>query len=163
MQITGEKALTNISENGYYSAIYVLEDGTEIALDELFAGLDEHIQDDTFMHLEVQINGGIEEDGTTLSLETNVINLPLRYTNQLKKLILTEKEDNDVYLYMIVENPNVSQSRLKISLASSVAAYLDESDSVKSKISNWFDEQLAHIVTVQQELEKEETAMETKE
>lgn len=149
MQITGEKALTNVTDDSIYYHTDVLSDGEDIALDNLFSELDKHISDGTFMHIDININGGVAEGGTTIALETNVINLPLRYTNQLKKLIWPEKEDNDVNLYMIIENADVSQSNLKISLASSVDTYLDDSDSVKAKISQWFNEQLAHIVDAQ--------------
>ena len=50
---------------------------------------------------------------------------------------------------MIVENPLVSQSQLKIALASSVTAYQDDPDSVKSKIAQWFTAQLQVIVEQQ--------------
>ena len=46
---------------------------------------------------------------------------------------------------MIIENEFVSQSHLVIALASSVAAYLDDSDSVKYKISQWFTNELSVI------------------
>ncbi|MGY3743269.1 hypothetical protein [Leuconostoc inhae] len=154
MQITGEKALENISEDTIYSHKENILDSDHIALDNLFTMLDKHIHDDNFIHIDGEINGGITEGGTTLTLETNIVNLPLRYTNQLKKLIWPEKEDNQVNIYMIIENIDVSQSNLKISLASSVAAYLDDAASVKLKISQWFDEQLANIVVAQNKIEE---------
>lgn len=154
MQITGEKALENISEDTIYSHKENILDSDHIALDNLFTMLDKHIHDDNFIHIDGEINGGITEGGTTLTLETNIVNLPLRYTNQLKKLIWPEKEDNQVNIYMIIENIDVSQSNLKISLASSVAAYLDDVASVKLKISQWFDEQLANIVVAQNKIEE---------
>nr|MWN21548.1 hypothetical protein [Leuconostoc lactis] len=43
----------------------------------------------------------------------------------------------------------VSQSQLKIALASSVTAYQDDPDSVKSKIAQWFTAQLQVIVEQQ--------------
>lgn len=154
MQITGEKALENIVEDTIYYYKDNISDSDHIALDNLFMTLDKHINDDTFIHIAGEINGGIDEGGTTLTLETNVVNLPLRYTNQLKKLIWPEKDDNDVNLYMIVENVDVSQSNLKIAFVSSVTAYLDDSASVKTKISQWFDEQLANIVAAQSDIEE---------
>lgn len=156
MRITGEQALANISEELIYNDTLNMLDGDNINLDALFVVLDEHISDETFMRILGEINGGVTAGGTTLALETNVINLPLRYTNQLKKLIWPEKEDNEINLYMIIENADVSRSNLKIALASSVTAYLDDADSVKAKISQWYDEQLAHIIDVQQLAEKTE-------
>lgn len=156
MQITGEKALANISEELIYDDTINILDGENVNLDALFLALDQHVSDETFMRIAGQINGGVAVGGTTLALETNVINLPLRYTNQLKKLIWPEKEDNEVNLYMIVENDDVSRSHLKIALASSVTTYLDDADSVKSKISQWYDEQLVHIVNAQQLAEQTE-------
>ncbi|MBM7435404.1 hypothetical protein JOD28_000720 [Leuconostoc rapi] len=156
MQITGEKALANISEELIYDDTINILDDDNVNLDTLFLALDQHVSDETFMRIAGEINGGVAAGGTTLALETNVINLPLRYTNQLKKLIWPEKEDNEINLYMIVENADVSRSNLKIALASSVTTYLDDADSVKAKISQWYDEQLAHIVDVQQLAEKTE-------
>ncbi|MBZ6014205.1 hypothetical protein KIJ04_05520 [Leuconostoc gelidum subsp. gelidum] len=158
MQITGEKALENISEDAIYFYKDHILDGDHIALDNLFMILDEHIHDDNFIHIAGEINGGITEGGTTLTLETNIVNLPLRYTNQLKKLIWPEKEDNQVNIYMIIENVDVSQSNLKIALASSVAAYLDDAASVKIKMSQWFDEQLANIVIAQNKIEENDAS-----
>ncbi|MBZ6010429.1 hypothetical protein [Leuconostoc gelidum] len=154
MQITGEKALENISEDAIYFYKDNILDGDPIALDNLFMILDKHIHDDNFIHIAGEINGGVTEGGTTLTLETNIVNLPLRYTNQLKKLIWPEKEDNQVNIYMIIENVDVSQSNLKIALASSVVAYLDDAASVKIKMSQWFDEQLANIVIAQNKIEE---------
>ncbi|GMA70290.1 hypothetical protein GCM10025879_15360 [Leuconostoc litchii] len=100
----------------------------------------------------MKINGGIENEGTTLSVETNVINLPLRYQNQLRKLVWQEEDELEVNFYMIAENEFASKSHLKIALASSVSAYEDDSESVKAKISAWFNEQLAHIVEMQEKV-----------
>ncbi|WP_270747033.1 hypothetical protein [Leuconostoc lactis] len=149
MKITGERALENITASQAFTLVVAQPDQDDIALDALFEALDTHIADPNFIHLALTINGGIAAGGTTLTLETNVINLPQRYTNQLKKLIWPEKPDNDVNLYMIVENPLVSQSQLKIALASSVTAYQDDPDSVKSKIAQWFTAQLQVIVEQQ--------------
>lgn len=148
MDITGEKVLAIIQEQDYYQQTITIEDGEAIALDQLFEQTTEHLTDDTLMSVTVQVNGGMAEGGTSLTLETNVINLPLRYQNQLKKLVYAE-ETYEVNLYMYIENPDVSQSNLKIKKVSTVAAYQDDMDSIQAKISTWFDEQLAHIVDVQ--------------
>jgi len=158
MQITGERALANIADAAFYNKSITVEDGQTVPIDALMSELAQHVTDENFMQVTLNINGGIEADGTTLSLETNVINLPLRYQNQLRKMILPDSEALVVNLYMIVENPLVSQSRLKIALVSSVSTYEDDTDSAQAKIASWFDEQLAHIVSEQVSAETEAQA-----
>ncbi|WP_349550654.1 hypothetical protein [Leuconostoc pseudomesenteroides] len=158
MQITGERALANIADAAFYNKSITVEDGQTVPIDALMSELAQHVTDENFMQVTLNINGGIEADGTTLSLETNVINLPLRYQNQLRKMILPDSEALAVNLYMIVENPLVSQSRLKIALVSSVSTYEDDTDSAQAKIASWFDEQLAHIVSEQESAETEAQA-----
>ncbi|MFT9469274.1 hypothetical protein [Leuconostoc pseudomesenteroides] len=158
MQITGERALANIADAAFYNKSITVEDGQTVPIDALMSELAQHVTDENFMQVTLNINGGIEADGTTLSLETNVINLPLRYQNQLRKMILPDSEVLVVNLYMIVENPLVSQSRLKIALVSSVSTYEDDTDSAQAKIASWFDEQLAHIVSEQVSAETEAQA-----
>ena len=115
MEITGERALENITESQAFTLVVAQPDQDDIALDALFEALDTHIADPNFIHLALTINGGIAAGGTTLTLE----------------------------------NPLVSQSQLKIALASSVTAYQDDPDSVKSKIAQWFTAQLQVIVDQQ--------------
>lgn len=158
MQITGERALANIADATFYNKSITVEDGQTVPIDELMSELAQHVADENFMQITLNINGGIEADGTTLSVETNVINLPLRYQNQLRKMILPDSEALGVNLYMIAENPFVSQSKLKIALVSSVATYEDDTDSAQAKIASWFDEQLAHIVSEQASAETEAQA-----
>ena len=158
MQITGERALANIADAAFYNKSITVEDGQTVPIDALMSEVAQHVTDENFMQVTLNINGGIEADGTTLSLETNVINLPLRYQNQLRKMILPDSEALVVNLYMIVENPLVSQSRLKIALVSSVSTYEDDTDSAQAKIASWFDEQLAHIVSEQASPETEAQA-----
>ena len=155
MQITGERALANIADATFYNKSITVEDGQTVPIDELMNELAQHVADENFMQITLNINGGIEADGTTLSVETNVINLPLRYQNQLRKMILPDSEALGVNLYMIAENPFVSQSKLKITLVSSVSTYEDDTDSAQAKIASWFDEQLAHIVSEQASAETE--------
>lgn len=158
MQITGERALANIADATFYNKSITVEDGQTVPIDELMSELAHHVADENFMQITLNINGGIEADGTTLSVETNVINLPLRYQNQLRKMILPDSEALGVNLYMIAENPFVSQSKLKIALVSSVSTYEDDTDSAQAKIASWFDEQLAHIVSEQAYAETEAQA-----
>ena len=82
LNITGQKALENIVENHFYVDTLTVGDEQNIDLDGLFERLDKHITDITFMHLDILVAGGVSEGGTTLTLETNIINLPLRYTDR---------------------------------------------------------------------------------
>ncbi|CAH1852865.1 hypothetical protein [Convivina intestini] len=157
MQISGEKILAVIEAQDYYQEALTVADGQAIELDQLFQKVDEHLMDAQLMSISLAVNGGVSEGGTTLTLESNVINLPLRYQNQLKKLVYVE-EDYDVNLYMYIENMDVSQSHLKIAKVSSITAYSDDLEGGQAKISQWFDEQLAHIVEVQKQVAAEEVA-----
>lgn len=157
MQISGEKILAVIEAQDYYQEALTVADGQAIELDQLFQKVDQHLMDAQLMSISLTVNGGVSEGGTTLTLESNVINLPLRYQNQLKKLVYVE-EDYDVNLYMYIENMDVSQSHLKIAKVSSITAYHDDLAGGQAKISQWFDEQLAHIVEVQKQVATEEVA-----
>ncbi|MGO1337633.1 MAG: hypothetical protein ACTMH7_04110 [Leuconostoc fallax] len=160
MMISGEQIQTNIVDEVYYKQTLISDDTETIPLDQLFSVVDAHIEDEHFMQVTLDINEGSAAGGTTLSIETNFINLPLRYKNALRKLIWVDKT-SDINLYMIIENEFVSQSNLKIALASSVSAYQDDAESVKAKISTWFTEQLQNIA--QNKKQSEEVAEADKE
>lgn len=144
MQITGEQALAHIEAADFQNYVNQVADDAPIDLDILFDLFNQHAQSDQLLRATLEVDGGIENGGTTLSLETNVINMPLRYVNQLKKMLYTE-ETYEVNIYAIIDSPFVSQSNLKIAYASSVEAYLDDPESVQAKIRQWFTEELAQV------------------
>lgn len=156
MKITSQEALNNIVDDNYYQKVINVLPEKDIALDELFSVLEKQVDNKQFMHIELNIGDGINDLDTKLILETNIINLPLRYVNQLKKIILPENQENVVNLYMIVESPYVSKSSLVIKIASTVAAFIDDPDSVKNKISQWFTDQLEKIAEVEKNSEQKE-------
>lgn len=139
--MTGEQALANIVEQLYVDNTTKIADDATIELTTIFDDLTKHATDSTLMRSAIDIDGGFALGGTTLSVETNVINMPLRYQSQLKKMIWAE-QDYDVNIYMIIDSPFVSTSNLKIALASSVAAYQDDEATVQAKIQAWFHEEL---------------------
>ena len=67
MQITGERALVNIENETFYTKRIDVADDETIPLDALFSEIDSHIENENFIHIELQINGGVESTGTTLS------------------------------------------------------------------------------------------------
>ncbi|MDF7626441.1 hypothetical protein OZX65_02285 [Leuconostocaceae bacterium ESL0723] len=150
MQISGADFLQVLTDEAYDQEVLPVADQAAVDLDQLFDRLGQQVENPKLMQLTVTLNGGVAEGGTNLTLETNVINLPLRYQNQLKKLVYAD-QDYEVNLYMYVENADVSKSHLKITKVSSVTAYVDDPDSGQQKISAWFDQELAHIVEVQKE------------
>lgn len=156
MQVLGEKILAQIADESYDKEEMSSADGQAIDLNALFDKLASRAQNqEQLFSLALEINGGIAEGGTTLSLESNAINLPLRYQNQLKKLLYPD-QDYEINLYMIAENNDVSQSKMKIAKVSSLQAYLDDPDSIQAKISTWFDQKLEYIVEAQQAAKAEE-------
>lgn len=154
MSINGQAIIDQIEEQNYAQETLAVKDGQSIDLDALFSAFLPLAQKENLALAKADIDGGIEEGGTTFSLEVNVINLPLRYANQEKKLVYAD-QDYDLQVYTIVDNPNVSKSRLKIAKLSSLAALLDDSDGVFAKAAAWFDDQLQVILENQQQAEQE--------
>ncbi|GAO99693.1 hypothetical protein [Fructobacillus ficulneus] len=144
MQITGQAILDQIEEQTYAQETVTGQDGQVLDLDALFAAFLPLAQKENLAKASLDVDGGIEEGGTTFSLEVNVINLPLRYTNQEKKLVYAD-QDYDLQVYMIVDNPFVSKSRLQIAKVASLAALLDDHEGVFAKAAAWFDDQLQAI------------------
>ncbi|KAI3473612.1 hypothetical protein Pfo_031536 [Paulownia fortunei] len=68
----GERALANIADAAFYNKSITVEDGQTVPIDALMSELAQHVTDENFMQVTLNINGGIESDGTTLSLETNL-------------------------------------------------------------------------------------------
>ncbi|HJE31682.1 MAG TPA: hypothetical protein K8V66_04680, partial [Weissella confusa] len=84
------------------------------------------------------------DEPISLRLETGLINLPIRYTNAISKIVINDPE-TDVTLYMIVEHPLVTKSGLRIETAATVAAFLDDPETVEAKIAAFFDKELTAI------------------
>ncbi|MCT4396392.1 hypothetical protein [Periweissella beninensis] len=118
----------------------VIED---INIDELFTWFDRVLDDDSLISGEIlaKVNA---EDALKLSIETSIINLPLRYQNAIDKIILADQE-YELSIFAIIEHPIVSQSGLFIKKIASVKTYRDDVDAVKAKIVTFFDEKLKLI------------------
>ena len=118
----------------------VIED---INIDELFTWFDKALDDDSLISGEIlaKVNA---EDALKLSIETSIINLPLRYQNAIDKIILADQE-YELSIFAIIEHPIVSQSGLFIKKIASVKTYRDDVDAVKAKIVTFFDEKLKLI------------------
>ncbi|GAP02379.1 hypothetical protein FPFC_012590 [Fructobacillus pseudoficulneus] len=144
MQINGQAIVEQIEEQTYAQESLDAKDGQTIDLEALLTAFLPLAKKENLARAALLVDGGIEAGGTTLSLEANVINLPLRYANQEKKLVYTD-QDYDLQVYTIIDNPHVSKSQLKIAKLSSLAALLDDPDGVMAKAAAWFDDQLQVI------------------
>lgn len=83
------------------------KDYQEIAVDSLDALIDYQLN-------EIGIVSYVN-DGNVFTIETNIINLPLRYKNQLKKIIDNGKDYSLIKL-AIIEGDQVSESNMKMQI-----------------------------------------------
>ena len=141
MQLTGNALIEALEAEAVTKKTFTAADEATINLDAFFEFVHQTIQANQLVQAEMIISG---DEPITLSVETSLINLPLRYTNAIKKIVINNDEA-DVNLYMIVEHPGVSQSGLRIDFAASVTSALDDFDSVAARIAAYFDEKIALI------------------
>lgn len=144
MELSGETIVDLVENQSYEEKVVANPAGKEIDLDSLFAAFTDLAKSEQPVRAALDVDGGIEQGGTTLSMEANVINLPLRYKNQEKKLVYVDKA-YELSVYLIVDNAHVSKSALKIEKLSSLTAFLDDSESVLAKGAKWFATQLDAI------------------
>lgn len=141
MELTGNEFIEILKNEQIKSKSFTAADTAEINLDDLFNFATKGLKDGQIISSEMIISG---DEPISLRVESSLINLPLRYVNAISKIVINDPS-KDVNLYMIVEHPLVSKSGLKIELASSVAAYLDDVESVEHKITNFFTEKIQAI------------------
>ena len=141
MEMTGNDFIEIVTEENYKQKTFEAADQETIALDELFAFVEKNVADNQIFSAEVLIN---EEEPISLRLETSLINLPIRYTNAIRKVVINDPE-TEVSLYMIVEHPLVTKSHLIIKKAASAQSFLDDATSVEEKIASFFNEQIEVI------------------
>ena len=144
MEILGSEFLEIVKNEQVLEAKTTLANFNELDFTAAFAILDQNITKQTVTRVQIDVSELVEGEPLILGLETSVINLPLRYTNALTKLV-DEETMYPVNVYMIVEHPMVSQSSLFIQKAASVAAYLDDPTSVQERIKTFFSDQVALI------------------
>jgi len=141
MQLTGNALIEALETEAFTTKTFTAEDKATINLDAFFDFVQKEITADHLMHAEMIISG---DEPIRLSVETNLINLPLRYANAIKKIVINNPEA-DVNLYMIVEHPAVTQSGLRIDFAASVMSAVDDFESVAARIAAYFDEKIQLI------------------
>lgn len=141
MELTGNEFIEILKNEQIKSKSFTAADTAEINLDDLFNFATKGLKDGQIISSEMIISG---DEPISLRVESSLINLPLRYVNAISKIVINDPS-KDVNLYMIVEHPLVSKSGLKIELAASVAAYLDDVESVEHKITNFFTEKIQAI------------------
>ncbi|RRG18869.1 hypothetical protein D3P96_02465 [Weissella viridescens] len=141
MELEGNALIERLKQDEVVTKTYTAADQSTINLDDLFDFVTVTLEQNQLVSAEIVISG---DDPIRLRLESNLINLPLRYVNNISKIVINDPA-KEVNLYIIVESPYVSHSKLRIDYASTVAAYLDDFDSVAGKIASYFDEKLALI------------------
>lgn len=144
MEILGSEFLEVVKDQQVLEVSESLVNFNELDFTAAFADLDQNIKHQKVTRIAITVNELVEGEPLTFSLETSAINLPVRYTNALTKLI-DEATMYPVNIYMIIEHPMISQSSLFIQKAASVAAYLDDPASVQKRITTFFNDQVALI------------------
>ncbi|MDR3242275.1 MAG: hypothetical protein LBT37_08910 [Lactobacillaceae bacterium] len=141
MQLTGNEFIEALKAENIEHKTWTAEDQATIALDPLFDFIAQKVTQGELAGGEILVSG---DEPIHLSLETSLINLPLRYVNQISKIVVDDPE-TEVNLYMFVEHPHVTRSGMRIELAASVQTYLDDPDSVMAKVAAFYDQELATI------------------
>ena len=141
MKITGNDFIEILKDNNIKTKTFTAADQEAINLDDMFDYATQQIKMEALFSVEEVITG---EEPISLRLETGIINLPVRYINAISKIVINDPE-TEISLYMMVEHPLVTRSGLRIETASTVAAYLDDPDSVKAKIAAFFTKELMTI------------------
>lgn len=141
MQMTGNDFITALKDETYEIKSFTAADQATINLDDLFGYVEQVISEEKLFSAELLISG---DEPISLRVETGLVNLPIRYTNAISKIVINDPE-TEVTLYMIAEHPLVTKSGLRIETAATVAAFADDPESVESKIAAFFDKELQNI------------------
>ncbi|MFL1696201.1 hypothetical protein ACJQWY_05320 [Weissella kandleri] len=157
MERTGNELIALLKAEEIEHKVWTAADQSTVQLDPLFDYVEQQLQANQMVSGEIMISG---TEPIHLTLESNLINLPLRYVNQISKIVIDDPA-KEVNIYMIVEHPHVTRSGLRIELAASVQSYLDDSDSVKGKIAQFFDQELESINNYQEPKAESELAPDT--
>lgn len=141
MQMTGNDFIAALKEETYASQSFTAADQATVNLDDLFTYAQNMAQKAQLFSGELLISG---DEPISLRLESSLVNLPLRYTNAISKIVINDPAA-DVQVYMIVEHPLVTKSGLRIEKVASVAAFIDDPESSQVKIATFFDKYLQVI------------------
>jgi hypothetical protein len=141
MQLSGNEFIDALKNEAVVTKSFTAADQSVVDLDPMFDFVTQTLAGGQLVAAEMIISG---DEPIYLRLESSLINLPLRYVNNISKIVIND-EPSDVKLYMIVEHPLVTQSGLRIDTAATVAAYLDDPDSVKAKIAAYFTEEIQKV------------------
>lgn len=154
MQLTGNDLIEALKENTIQEAQFIAADQATIDLDELLAFVRQTLAAGQLVAADLVISG---DEPIHLRLESNLINLPLRYVNQINKIVINDPAQ-EVNVYMIVEHPLVTRSGLRIDYAATVTGFLDDFDSVATKIASYFDDKITVINQAEADLAASEDA-----
>ena len=126
-EILGQTILDQIVDQNFPLASFPAEKYSQAVADTLEGNFDLN----KINRSEVKINGGVENDGQTISLELAPYPLPLRYINEYKKLIHADQQI-EVFSYLIFESNKISRSKLKI-------VQLPDLKDLNSQIQNFYE------------------------
>ncbi|GEK28908.1 hypothetical protein [Furfurilactobacillus siliginis] len=96
---------------------------------------------------------GFNDQEINIRLESSLLNLPFAYAKEIDKM-LDADATMPVNLYMIIDSPAINVSKMRIDLASSVQAFLDDPESVTVKIVDWLREQIERLETMAAQAEE---------
>ncbi|GLB47359.1 hypothetical protein WR164_13380 [Philodulcilactobacillus myokoensis] len=93
---------------------------------------------------------------TSIRLELNVINLPLRYAKNIGK-VTKDDANYDLNVYMVIESPDVNRSKLRIDELASADDFNQNPDQYLPKFKAWVNNQFEQIDDNKQSGSKKET------
>ena len=97
MQMTGNDFITALKDETYEIKSFTAADQATINLDDLFGYVEQVISEEKLFSAELLISG---DEPISLRVETGLVNLPIRYTNAISKIVINDPE-TEVTLYMI--------------------------------------------------------------
>lgn len=126
-EILGQTILDLIDGQNYAVTSFPADKYTQAVADTLEGNFDPT----QINRSEVQIAGGVEGGGQTISLELAPYILPLRYKNEYRKLIHPDAQ-LPVHTYLIFESEKISNSKMKI-------VQLDDLTQLNDQIKAFFE------------------------
>lgn len=144
MKMLGSEFLEIVKNETFKNQDQIVDKFDQLSFKESFLKLNEMIDKREIGRIQIAAKQLIDAEPVLFSLELSIVNLPLRYGNSLQKIV-DEENNYEVNVYMIVEHPLVSQSKMLIQKSSSVTAYQDDEQNVQTKIIEFFNEKLELI------------------
>ncbi len=140
MNISGNELINIIDNDKVINKIIKKVNIDDINFNEIANNIVEYSNENKIFSIQIQVNNSLE-----IEIESNIINLPLKYSNILKKIIIND-EPKPINIYVIIENENISKSKLKIKKIISIDSYIKNIDKYNNEIIAWLKEQNENII-----------------